>query len=596
MDIVECVIRAAQNGYGHDINHLVSLNRETWAETQLWDAIKDLPHGKDGKTRVMFNAFKGNLQRLRWLAERGADFKKLDLNLCDTFMWACRGGQLDIVRYLHEEKHVSLKNKCSKNKSAFHYACESGNLQLVEYLYPLFDPMECSLGHEFPTHFAVHHIPVLEFLLSKMDNMLDTVAECGTMLHKAVSHELLHTVDFLLLRGVDLNSLNSNGETPLMIASDIGNVRIMEKLIDKGANVLSQDLFGYTALHIATSKQHFEACKLLMNTSPQLIHITDDYGTSCLQLSCSVGNNIVTALLAAKSQLEHTDIEGCTAMHYAINHEDSLQLLIDMKANLDAVDNAGRCALVICAEQNLVPSGKLLIKRGCNLNLATYANEMTALHVACLQGHLDFVKILLYSGRFINLEKQTLFRRFTPLLFACKYGQREIVAQLVVAGCNINASSSGGNNCLIWAVQSGYHNIVNLLIKFGANPNFRNPLNGYTPLMVAVTHGKLECVKALIKGECSLEEETEDGSTALYLASWKTNALIVEYLLTSGANSNVKTNNGHTCLHAATENRCRRIVELLCSWGANVNAQNSDGKKPADIPTSNSILEELAKW
>ena len=52
---------------------------------------------------------------------------------------------------------------------------------------------------------------------------------------------------FLINNGADINIKTSYGFTPLMLATSIGSVRIVKKLIEKGADVDAQDNDGNTA-------------------------------------------------------------------------------------------------------------------------------------------------------------------------------------------------------------------------------------------------------------------------------------------------------------------------------------------------------------
>ena len=55
---ISCLILAAQNGFGRDVEPFLALSRETWEEEILFDAVKDLPHGalqkEDADGRPMF--------------------------------------------------------------------------------------------------------------------------------------------------------------------------------------------------------------------------------------------------------------------------------------------------------------------------------------------------------------------------------------------------------------------------------------------------------------------------------------------------------------------------------------------------------------
>ena len=44
-NFISALICTAQNGFARDADPFVALCSETWGEEQLWDALKDLPHG-----------------------------------------------------------------------------------------------------------------------------------------------------------------------------------------------------------------------------------------------------------------------------------------------------------------------------------------------------------------------------------------------------------------------------------------------------------------------------------------------------------------------------------------------------------------------
>ncbi len=98
-NFISCLILAAQNGFGRDVEPFLALSRETWGEEVLWDAVKDLRNGSQ-RTRLMYAAHAGNVERLRWLLARGAG---VDLR-CHTrrtaLQWASQEGHLQVVREL----------------------------------------------------------------------------------------------------------------------------------------------------------------------------------------------------------------------------------------------------------------------------------------------------------------------------------------------------------------------------------------------------------------------------------------------------------------------------------------------------------------
>jgi len=63
-NFISALIVTAQNGFGHDVDPFLGLCRETWGEEVLFDAVKDLPHGAQGRTRMMAAAAAGDVARV----------------------------------------------------------------------------------------------------------------------------------------------------------------------------------------------------------------------------------------------------------------------------------------------------------------------------------------------------------------------------------------------------------------------------------------------------------------------------------------------------------------------------------------------------
>ena len=63
----------------------------------------------------------------------------------------------------------------------------------------------------------------------------------------------------------DLNQIDKDGNTPLGLAAQKGNLKIVELLISKGANVNQTDKHGNTPLYYAVHFNHFVLAKTLIN-------------------------------------------------------------------------------------------------------------------------------------------------------------------------------------------------------------------------------------------------------------------------------------------------------------------------------------------
>lgn len=101
--------------------------------------------------------------------------------------------------------------------------------------------------------------------------------------------------------------------------------------------------------------------------------------------------------------------------------------------------------------------------------------------------------------------------------------------------------------------------------------------DGSTPLFLASWKVYTEIVKALIVAGADLNVKDEEGRTPLYIASWKGRTETVKLLIDAGADLNVKANGGYTPLIMAAWNEHAEIVKLLIDAGADVNAETDSG-------------------
>ena len=81
-----------------------------------------------------------------------------------------------------------------------------------------------------------------------------------------------NTVASLLQKGLDVDSVDREGETFLMMAAKEGNVDVIKTLLGAKPKVGAQNTFGETALMLAAIKGHLEVVKLLLATGAQIYH------------------------------------------------------------------------------------------------------------------------------------------------------------------------------------------------------------------------------------------------------------------------------------------------------------------------------------
>ena len=152
------------------------------------------------------------------------------------------------------------------------------------------------------------------------------------------------------------------------------------------------------------------------------------------------------------------DNRGWPLWVYAKNKE-VLDLLVKNGAKIPGFDvkkyNKGYTPLHLAAENGSKEVVKLLIKYGANVNAygAVSVPVTATLHV--------------FAPRVIKISK-------TPLHIAVERGYKDIAELLIKHGADVNAKDRYGETPLHYAARVGRRDIAELLIKHGANVNAKD--------------------------------------------------------------------------------------------------------------------------
>ena len=120
---------------------------------------------------------------------------------------------------------------------------------------------------------------------------------------------------------------------------------------------------------------------------------------------------------------------------------------------------------------------------------------------------------------------------FTPLHFACFFGQEQVVELLLECGADPNPVARNPMKVVPLHSAAAARNlpIVTALLDHGALPNVRQH-GGWTPLHSAAQHGDRTMVEQLLKHGADHRAKNDDGATPTDLAEKHGHAEIAELL------------------------------------------------------------------
>ncbi|MCD4782433.1 MAG: ankyrin repeat domain-containing protein [Candidatus Eremiobacteraeota bacterium] len=113
-------------------------------------------------------------------------------------------------------------------------------------------------------HVTAGDMKNLEKLISKNPSLIDKKDEDGdTPLHLAAEEGQMKIAELLMSKGAKINEKSRNKETPLHLAVEKGHLEMVRFLMKKGANINLKNEKGETPLEIATKTRRKRIAELL---------------------------------------------------------------------------------------------------------------------------------------------------------------------------------------------------------------------------------------------------------------------------------------------------------------------------------------------
>jgi ankyrin repeat protein len=289
----------------------------------------------------------------------------------------------------------------------------------------------------------------------------------------------------------------------------------------------------------------------------------------------------VRSLLQRKVDVNAPQVDGTTALHWAVRQDDvdSVDLLIRAGANVSAENREGVMPMLLAALSGNAAIVDRLIKAGANVNAPLDPSGDTALMMASRTGKAEAVKVLLDRGA--QIDAKETWGDTTALMWAVAEGNHDVVKLLIERGANVNVRSKFVPS----ATGRGFEGATPVAAKPNQPPE-EHSSGLLTPLMFAAREGDLESSRMLVTAGADVNAVDGDGKDAMGLAIFNGSYAVADFLIDQHANVNQADAQRFTPLFWAVDRRNMEtapnfpwvvttdpmpLIKKLLDAGANVN-------------------------
>lgn len=178
-----------------------------------------------------------------------------------------------------------------------------------------------------------------------------------------------------------------------------------------------------------------------------------------------------------------------------------------------------------------------------------------------MHNQLDCARELLGAGA----DASTSFLQDGGLRAAVSANNCAFVTLFIRSHCDLEGVDEHGFTALMYAAQSGYHDIARELVLAGAALNglCGGARPGRTPLLIALDARQIELATMLIDAQADVHVTWPgDAWTPLHFAALVKDEALVETLINAGAHPHAVTVSGATPMMLLTEAQ----PEILADW------------------------------
>jgi len=467
----------------------VFLNRDFWKTKPSVDVVTKMIKEGHNPSQANANNFDGVVYAIlqqapfetivHLLSQKGNDVNKLTHDGRTYIFWAAYKGNIQLMEYLLK---IGAKTdiKDDKGNTILNFAASSGQKNTKVY----------------------------EICLANGANLKTDLNPDGAnaLLLAAPYDNDFKLVDYFVSKGLDLNSVDYQGNTAFNYVAKTGNITLMNKLLKRGVKGTNQAfLFAANG-----TRGHTNGIEVYAYLEEQ-------------------GLNPNT-----------TNKEGVTPLHIVASRNKNPEIIsyfLDKGLNVNAADRNGNTPFLNATSRNNIEIIKILSSKVDDINYANRKGQ-TALMLATQKNTPEVMEFLIGKGADIkqidakgNNLVYYLIESFSP---KNKTDFKNKLELLKSAGMDVKMPQSNGNTWYHMAVEKYSMELLKMASQFNQEINAKNN-EGYTALQLAAMKAKDDIIlKFLLEQGADSLITTDFGETAYDLASenelLKKNNISIEFL------------------------------------------------------------------
>ncbi|XP_071104774.1 putative ankyrin repeat protein RF_0381 [Haliotis cracherodii] len=436
--------------------------------------------GENGVTPAMIAAEKGEKDILELLVKKGSDLSLLDEDDNNILHLACKGGHVDIVKYIHSRNIVDIDRGGENGYTPLMIAVQFGNMD------------------------------VFSFLMRKGADTSTGDAGDENILHLSCRGGNVEIVNYILKQNiVDINSERYDGMTPLFLTVQLGMRKVFQLLTERGAYA-AKTTDSMELLNYACEGGDLEIMKRVLNLTNVDINIELWDGITPLLRAAHYGNSELFKFLVTKgANMTMVDSEDENVLHFACRGEsvEIVKYIITQNIlNMNAKQVIGMTPVMLAASLGYRGVFECLVEEGADISIE-HVDGNNILHLACIGGSVEIVKCVL-AQNIVDINSKGEAEK-TPVMLAASSGYGAVFECLVEEGADISVENVDGDNILHLACRGGNVEIVKYVLAQNiADINSKGD-SEMTPVLIAATLETEELSPLLIERGADLYTTTK---------------------------------------------------------------------------------------